>query len=73
MNSWVQLSLVVSKQDQRSMKTTMQKVLGIWFDLVLKVKYSNILIFKAIFVCQKSVESLQKKSLSIQKWKINFY
>ena len=38
-----------------------KKVLGIWLDLVLKVKYSKILIFKAIFLCQKSAESLQKK------------
>ena len=30
-----------------------KKVLGIWLDLVLKVKYSEILIFKAIFLCQK--------------------
>ena len=28
-----------------------KKVLGIWLDLVLKVKYSKILIFKAIFLC----------------------
>ena len=35
-----------------------KKVLGIWFDLVLKVKYSKILIFKAILLCQKSAESL---------------
>jgi len=31
--------------------------------LVLKVKCSEILIFKAIFLCQKSAESLQKKIL----------
>ena len=36
-----QLSLVVSKQGQSH-----KKVLGIWLDLVLKVKYSTILIFK---------------------------
>ena len=35
-----------------------KKVLGIWFDLVLKVKYSTILIFKVIFLCQKAAESL---------------
>ena len=35
-----------------------KKVLGIWFDLELKVKYSTILIFKVIFLCQKSAESL---------------
>ena len=29
-----------------------KKVLSIWLDLVLKVKYSKILIFKAIFLCQ---------------------
>ena len=33
----------------------------IWLDLVLKVKYSEILIFKAIFPCRKSAETLQKK------------
>ena len=38
-----------------------KKVLGIWLDLVLKVKYSEILIFKAIFLCRKSAESFQKK------------
>ena len=38
-----------------------KKVLGIWLDLVLKVKYSEILIFKAIFLCRKSAETLQKK------------
>ena len=36
-----------------------KKVLGIWLDLVLKVKYSKILIFKAIFLCQKSAKSLR--------------
>ena len=36
-----------------------KKVLGIWLDLVWKVKYSKFLIFKAIFLCQKSAESLQ--------------
>ena len=36
-----------------------KKVLGIWLDLVLKVKYSKILIFKVIFLCQKSAEFLQ--------------
>ena len=43
------------------MKTAIKKVLGIWLDLVLKVKYSEILIFKAI-LCRKSAESLQKKN-----------
>ena len=28
-----------------------KNVQGIWLDLVLKVKYSEILIFKAIFLC----------------------
>ena len=46
----------MSKQGQRSMK-----VLGIWLDLVLKVKYGEILIFKAIFLFRKSAKSLQKK------------
>ena len=35
-----------------------KKVLAIWFDLVLKVKYSKILIFKPIFLSQKTTESL---------------
>ena len=39
-------------------KNVHKKILGILFDLVLKVKYSTILIFKAIFLCQKSAESL---------------
>ena len=60
---------MVSKQGQRSMKIEIhhKKALGIWFDLVLKVKYSKILIFKAIFLCQKSAKSLQKKSLKYTK------
>jgi hypothetical protein len=33
-------------------------VLRIWFDLVLKVKFNTILIFKVIFLCQKSAKSL---------------
>ena len=37
-------------------------VQGTWIDLVLNVKYSEILIFKAIFLYQKSAESLQKKN-----------
>ena len=38
-----------------------KKVLGIiWFDLVLKVKYSKILIFKANFLSRKSVKYLKK-------------
>jgi len=32
-----------------------RKVLGIWLDLVLKVKYSTILIFKVIFLCQPNL------------------
>ena len=47
------LSLVRAKNYENGHK----KVLGIWFDLVLKVKYSKILIFKVIFLCQKSAES----------------
>ena len=38
-----------------------KNVLGIWLDLVLKVKYSEILIFKAIFLCRKSAETFTKK------------
>ena len=33
----------------------------------MKVKYGEILIFKAIFLCQKSAKSLQKKSLKYTK------
>ena len=36
-----------------------KKVLGTWLGLVLKVKFSKILIFKANFLCQKSAESLR--------------
>ena len=42
-------------------KNGLKKVLGIWFDLVLKglkVKYSTILIFKVSFLLQNSTESL---------------
>ena len=31
-----------------------KNVLGIWIDLKWKVKYSTILVFKVIFLCQKS-------------------
>ena len=31
-----------------------KKVLGIWFYLLLRVKYSTIRIFKVIFLCQKT-------------------
>ena len=34
-----------------------KNVLGIWLDLVSNVKYSTILIFKVIFLCQKLAES----------------
>jgi hypothetical protein len=34
-----------------------KNVLGIWLDLVWNVKYSTILIFKVIFLCQKLAES----------------
>ena len=36
----------------------LKNVLGLWFDLVLKVKYGTILIFKVIFQRQKLAESL---------------
>ena len=43
-----------------------------WFGI--EFKYSKILIFKAIFLCRKSGESLQKKiHLRIQKWEMIFY
>ena len=35
-----------------------KKVLGIWFNLVLKVQYSTIQIFKLIILCQKPANSL---------------
>ena len=34
------------------------KILGLWFFLIFKVKQSMILIFEVIFLCQKSAESL---------------
>ena len=37
------------------------KALGIWLDLVLKVKYGEILIFKALFLFQKSTDLFKKK------------
>ena len=39
------------------MKTAIKNVLGIWIDIEQKVKYSTILVFKVIFLCQKSAES----------------
>ena len=38
-----------------------KKVLGIWFDLVLKVKYSTILIFKVIFNVKNKLNLYEKK------------
>ena len=32
-------------------------VIGIWIDLEWKVNYSTILVFKVVFLCQKSAES----------------
>ena len=40
-----------------------KKILGLWFFLVLKVKSRAILIFKVIFLCQKSTESFWNFSL----------
>ena len=64
MTSLEQLSVVEFSGEQTRLKVYVnghKKVLGIWLDLVLKVKYSKILIFKTIFLCQISAESLQKK------------
>ena len=61
MTSLEQLSLAEFSGEQTRPKVyenVHKKVLGIWFDLVLSVKYSKILIFKVIFLCQKSAESL---------------
>ena len=52
-HSLERLSYVLSKQGQRSMKTAIKR-----FDLVLNVKHSKILIFKATFLRQKLAESL---------------
>ena len=35
-------------------KNNHKSVLGIWMDLEWKVEYSTILVFKVIFLCQKS-------------------
>ena len=43
---------------QRFYENDYKDVLRIWFDLVWKVKYNTILIFKVIFLCQKSARSL---------------
>ena len=64
MTSLEQLSVAEFSDEKTRLKVYEyghKKVLGIWLDLVLKVKYSEILIFKAIFLCRKSAESLQKK------------
>ena len=50
-----------------------KNVLGIWLDLVLKVKYSEILIFKAIFYVENQPNLYEKKnSFKNTKWEINF-
>ena len=49
------------KHDKKVYENSHKKDLGIWLDLVLKDKYSKTLIFKAIFLCLKSAETLQKK------------
>ena len=58
----------MSKQGQRSMKTAIKKVLGIWLDLVLKVKYSEILILKAIFLSK--ISQIFRKKISLKKTKM---
>ena len=51
-----------------------KKVLGIWFNLVLKVQYSTIQIFKLIILCQKPANSLYIFfHLRIEKWEIILY
>ena len=44
--------------DEKALSCEYNKILGVWFFLVLKVKYSTILIFKVIFLSQKSAEAL---------------
>ena len=69
MTSLEQMSLAESRGVETWLKVYEnghKKVQGIWLDLVLTVKYSKILIFKAILLCQKSAETLQKKKIS---WK----
>ena len=51
------------------MKTAIKNVLGIWIDLEWKVKYSTILVFKAIFIHPNSVESFYK-TISLKNMKI---
>ena len=48
----------------------LKNVLAIWLDLVLKVKYSKIMIFKAIFLCQKLAESLRFFFFSLENTKM---
>ena len=49
-----QLSLAEFSGDENDHKN----VVGIWLDLVSNVKYSTILIFIVIFLCQKLAESV---------------
>ena len=56
MTSLEQLSVAEFSGEQTRQKVygnDHKKVLGVWLDLVLKAKYSEILILKAIFLCQK--------------------
>ena len=71
MTSLEQLSLAEFSGEQTRPKVYEnghKKLLGIWLDLVLKVKYSEILIFKAIFLYRKSAKSLNKKKF-IEEYK----
>ena len=41
---------------KRSMKRAIKMLFGFWFNLKLKVKFSTILVFKAIFLRHKSLK-----------------
>ena len=60
-----QLSLAEFSGEQTRSKVyenSHKKVLGIWLDLILKVKYSKILIFKAILKCAQILTVNTKSS-----------
>ena len=47
---------VALSRGKRSMKRAIKMLFGFWFNLKLKVKFSTILVFKAIFLRHKSLK-----------------
>ena len=58
---------VTLSRGKRSMKRAIKMLFGFWFNLKLKVKFSTILVFKAIFLRHKSAKFFRFFSLNNSK------